>query len=166
MRSWKMSTSCVQILRRLRIIEGCYDSWSQRLHFARWVSFFGPKTVFPDLFEDFLFGNAWCWFSWSLLKRENNRLYGGLFLLDMPEAWHCKAWCACQLQLAKQLTQNIRLYTPLLVPDCLWQDISFDFIFDRQKTYRQIDSIVVVVDRFSKWLTSYLEQRPLMPLKL
>eukprot|EP00268_Persea_americana_P067965 TRINITY_DN9411_c0_g1_i1.p1 TRINITY_DN9411_c0_g1~~TRINITY_DN9411_c0_g1_i1.p1 ORF type:complete len:151 (+),score=14.57 TRINITY_DN9411_c0_g1_i1:3739-4191(+) len=53
-------------------------------------------------------------------------------------------------QLAKQRKQNMRLYTPLLVPPAPWQDISMDFVLGLPKTNKQHDSILVVVDRFSK----------------
>ena len=63
----------------------------------------------------------------------------------MKRIRHC-----CQCQLAKHRKQNVSLYTPLLVPDRLWQDVSMDFVLGLPHTLKKHDSIFVLVDKFSK----------------
>lgn len=52
--------------------------------------------------------------------------------------------------IAKGHGSNAGFYTPLLVPTAPWQDISLDFVLELPRTQRHRDSIMVVVDRFSK----------------
>nr|GEY01134.1 putative reverse transcriptase domain-containing protein [Tanacetum cinerariifolium] len=51
---------------------------------------------------------------------------------------------------AKTQHTNAGLYTPLLVPAAPWEDVSLDFVVGLPCNQRHKDSIMVVVDRFSK----------------
>ena len=53
----------------------------------------------------------------------------------------------CQLGKAKK--RNYGLYIPLSLPYSTWKDLSQDFVIGLPKT-TSYDSILVVVDRFSK----------------
>ena len=72
-------------------------------------------------------------------------------LLAEPEArcWeHRRSVQVCAF--AKQVRKNAGLYTPLPVSTRPWDDVSMDFVLGLPRTVRHQDSIMVVVDRFSK----------------
>ena len=53
-------------------------------------------------------------------------------------------------QVAKRVSQNTGLYTPITVPEKPWSDINMDFFLGLPKTTKGYDSIFVVVDLFSR----------------
>jgi hypothetical protein len=56
--------------------------------------------------------------------------------------------CCRIFQLAKGKSQNIGLYTPILVPKRPWEDISMDFILGLPRMQSGHDYVMVVVDKF------------------
>ena len=53
-------------------------------------------------------------------------------------------------QIAKSHSQTTGLYIPFPVPKALLEDINLDFVLCLPQTQRNKDSILVLVDRFSK----------------
>lgn len=53
-------------------------------------------------------------------------------------------------QRAQVHTQNMGVYTPLPIFENIWEDLSMDFVLAPRKTPWHVDSVLVVIDRFSK----------------
>ena len=73
-------------------------------------------------------------FFWPKLERNNARFV--------------KKCVVCMM--AKAHGNNAGLYTPLLIPNMPWEEVSLDFVLGLPRKQRNKDSIMVVVDRFSK----------------
>ncbi|GKC06066.1 RNA-directed DNA polymerase [Tanacetum coccineum] len=73
-------------------------------------------------------------FYWPKMERDVNRL------LERCRTCH----------IAKTHSSNAGLYIPLSVPVAPWEDVSLDFVLGLPRTQRAKDSVMVVVDRFSK----------------
>ncbi|PKU61488.1 RNA-directed DNA polymerase [Dendrobium catenatum] len=73
-------------------------------------------------------------FFWPTMKRDVER--------------YLRSCRVCRI--AKTQGTNAGLYMPLPVPEAPWLDVSIDFVLGLPRTQRNKDSIMVVVDRFSK----------------
>lgn len=66
-------------------------------------------------------------------------------------------------QVAKETTQNSRLYSPLPILTTIWEDLSMNFVVGLSKTQWHFGSILIVIDHFFlKWLIFFPIRKPLM----
>ena len=68
--------------------------------------------------------------------------------LETAVARFVKRCVVCMM--AKTRGNNVGLCTPLPIIKAPWEDVSLDFVLGLPRTQRNKDSIMVVVDRFSK----------------
>ncbi|GKC31597.1 RNA-directed DNA polymerase [Tanacetum coccineum] len=92
------------------------------------------QNQWPIAFFSEKLNDARCNFYWPKMERDVNRLF--------------ERWRTCHI--AKTHSSNAGLYTPLFVPVAPWEDVSLDFVLGLPHTQRAKDSVMVVVDRFSK----------------
>ncbi|GJZ89618.1 RNA-directed DNA polymerase [Tanacetum coccineum] len=85
-----------------------------------------------------------------IFGRANTAMVGSIFcaklLRDVQKVINRCRVC----HIAKTQHTNQGLYTPLPTPEGPWEDVSIDFVLGLPLTQRKKDSIMVVVDRFSK----------------
>ena len=119
--------------------------------------------------DGFLFkGNTLCFPSCSLRLSILDELHGGTLgehfveektlalvkanffwpKLEKDIARFVKKCVVCMI--AKTHGNNAGLYTPLPIPNMPWEEVSLDFVLGLPRTQRNKDSILVVIDRFSK----------------
>ncbi|GJV24685.1 RNA-directed DNA polymerase, partial [Tanacetum coccineum] len=84
---------------------------------------------------------------WKTAFKTRDGLYEWTLVNDVVKVLSCCRIC----RLAKTHHTNQGLYTPLPTPNGPWEDyVSIDFVLGLPLTQRKKDSIMVVVDRFSK----------------
>ena len=96
-------------------------------------------------------GEAQWWSSRTFWRRQDIGPSKSFLLLAKDATRRATYVARCKMcQLAKRHNQNKGQYTPLPVPDGLWDSVSLDFVLGLPRTQKGYDSIMVVVDHFTK----------------
>jgi len=88
---------------------------------------------------NFFFENCMLVVSLGIREWKDRRSHWVSILLARTEIWCCQS-----------SRKNTCLYTPLPISNCPWQDVSMNSVLGLLKTLRKHDSVLVVMDRFSK----------------
>ncbi|GKC50298.1 transposon ty3-I gag-pol polyprotein [Tanacetum coccineum] len=136
-----------------KVINLCINGPYKEFIFQEGFLFYGNRLCIPD-----------CSLRLEIIKETHKGGLGGHFGRDktvsllkdrffwqkmMKDVNHYILRCRI-CHLAKSTSHNTGLYTPLPVPSAPWEDVSMDFVMGLPQTQRKKDSIMVVVDRFSK----------------
>ncbi|GJU47200.1 RNA-directed DNA polymerase [Tanacetum coccineum] len=104
--------------------------------------------VFHNLYaNDEDFGNTWSKLPFDDYSMHDRYLFKGNRF--------CIPRCSLREKLIRDLhggglSGHLGLYMPLPVPESIWEDLSMDFVLGLPRTQRGVDSVFVIVDRFSK----------------
>jgi len=125
-----------------------YDFFLQDGYLFRFRKLCIPRTSLRDFlsWEVHAGGLAGHFHQNKIIKVVKHRFYWPSLKRDVAKIGSQYRTC----QLDKQQKQIAGPYTPLPVPNCSWQDVSLNFILELPKTQKKHNSILVVVDRFSK----------------
>ncbi|GJY28017.1 RNA-directed DNA polymerase [Tanacetum coccineum] len=125
--------------------------------FAPFAHLYQDDPDFKELWDKCHGGNVFVTLCAGRFSIQGNRLCVPMFPSSM-EGYYIKSppgplaghFWKSKHRHAKTQHTNQGLYTPLPTPEGPWEDVSIDFVLGLPLTQRKKDSIMVVVDRFSK----------------